>query len=132
MQAGTKEIRYFFYSQSFADGFRAAFAILLPALAGSYFDFFDAGLTISLGAMCVSLTDAPGPVLHRKNGMLFCIGFTFLVSIVTSFAQMNIVAMGIEVAMVSFFFSMFNVYGSRATSVGNAAILVMILSMDRP
>ncbi len=132
MQTGTKEIRYFFYSQSFADGFRAAFAILLPALAGSYFNFFDAGLTISLGAMCVSLTDAPGPVLHRKNGMLFCIGFTFLASIVTSFAQMNIVAMGIEIAVVCFFFSMFNVYGSRATSVGNAAILVMILSMDRP
>jgi uncharacterized membrane protein (TIGR01666 family) len=132
MQTGAKEIRYFFYSQSFADGFRAAFAILLPALAGSYFDFFDAGLTISLGAMCVSLTDAPGPVLHRKNGMLFCIVFTFLVSIITSFAQMNLATMGIEIAVVSFFFSMFNVYGNRATSVGNAAILVMILSMDRP
>jgi uncharacterized membrane protein YccC len=132
MQTGTKEIRYFFYSQSFADGFRAAFAILLPALAGSYLNFFDAGLTISLGAMCVSLTDAPGPVLHRKNGMLFCIGFTFLVSFVTAFAQMNIVAMGMEIAAVSFFFSMFNVYGNRATSVGNAAMLMMILSMDRP
>jgi uncharacterized membrane protein (TIGR01666 family) len=132
MQTGAKEIRYFFYSQSFADGFRAAFAILLPALAGSYLNFFEAGLTLSLGAMCVSLTDAPGPVLHRKNGMLFCIGFAFLVSIITSFAQMNIVTMGIEIALVCFFFSMFNVYGNRATAVGNAAILVMILSMDRP
>ncbi|HWJ90682.1 MAG TPA: FUSC family membrane protein [Flavisolibacter sp.] len=132
MQTGAKEIRYFFYSQSFADGFRAAFAILLPALAGSYLGFFDAGLTISLGAMCASLTDAPGPVLQRRNGMLFCMAFAFLVSIATSFAQANVVTMGIEIAVVSFFFSMFNVYGSRATSVGNAAILVMILTMDKP
>jgi uncharacterized membrane protein YccC len=39
--------------------------------------------------------------------------------------------MGIEIVLVSFFFSMFTVYGNRATAVGNAAILVMILTMDR-
>ena len=67
-----QEVQYFFYSQAFADGFRATFAILLPALLGSYFGYFDIGLTISLGAMVTSLTDAPGPLLHKRNGMLFC------------------------------------------------------------
>ena len=126
-----KEVQYFFYSQAFADGFRASFAILLPALLGSFFGYFEIGLTIALGAMCVSLTDAPGPLLHKRNGMLFCAGFAFLVAIITALARTNVFTMGLEVALVTFFFSMFVVYGARATGVGNAAILVMILSMDR-
>ncbi|MFL5773720.1 MAG: FUSC family membrane protein, partial [Flavisolibacter sp.] len=126
------EIRYFFYSQAFADGLRASFAILSPALAGSYFGFFESGLTISLGAMCVSLTDAPGPLIHRKNGMLFCSLFVFIMALVTAFARLNMVTMLFEIAAASFFFSMFNVYGNRAAAVGNAALLVMILSMDTP
>ncbi|HYO21435.1 MAG TPA: FUSC family membrane protein [Flavisolibacter sp.] len=126
-----KEVRYFFYSQAFADGFRASFAILFPALLGSYLGHFEIGLTIALGAMCVSLTDAPGPLLHKRNGMLFCAGFAFLVAVITAFARMNVYTMGLEIALVTFFFSMFVVYGARATGVGNAAILIMILSMDR-
>src|SRR3954468_248185 len=126
------EIRYFFYSQAFADGLRASFAILSPALAGSYFGFFETGLTISLGAMCVSLTDAPGPLIHRKNGMLFCSLFVFIMALITAFARLNMVTILFEIAASSFFFSMFNVYGNTAAAVGNAALLIMILSMDTP
>lgn len=127
-----KEVQYFFYSQAFADGIRATFAILLPALIGSYLGFFDIGLTIALGAMCVSLTDAPGPILNKRNGMLFCTFFAFLIAVVTSFARMNPYLMGLEIVVITFFFSMFVVYGPRATAVGNAAVLVMILTMDKP
>src|SRR4030095_1298405 len=130
MQHQAREIKYFFYSQAFADGFRTSFAILLPALLGAYFNFFQVGLTISLGCMCVSLTDAPGPVVHKRNGMLFCSAFIFLVAIVTGFARLNIYTLGLEIVVTSFFFSMFNVYGIRAASVGNSGILIMILTMD--
>jgi uncharacterized membrane protein (TIGR01666 family) len=132
MQAQAREIRHFFYSQSFADGFRATFAILLPALVANYFGYFDIGLTISLGAMCVSLTDAPGPITHRRNAMLITAGLAFCVAGITVMARQNIYTMGLEIAVLSFFFSMFNVYDSRATSVGSAALLIMILSMDSP
>ena len=130
MQHQAREIRYFFYSQAFADGFRTSFAILLPALLGLYFNFFQIGLTISLGCMSVSLTDAPGPVIHKRNGMLFCSAFIFIVAILTGFARLNIYTLGLEIIVTSFFFSMFNVYGTRAASVGNSGILIMILTMD--
>ena len=130
MQIQAREIKYFFYSQAFADGFRATAAILLPALVGSYFNFFASGLTISIGSMCVSLTDAPGPVVHKRNGMLFTSAFAFLMAVITGFARLNVYTLGLEIVVASFFFSMFNVYGNRATSVGNAAILIMILTMD--
>ena len=130
MQHQAREIKYFFYSQAFADGFRTTFAILLPALLGLYFNFFQIGLTISLGCMSVSLTDAPGPVIHKRNGMLFCSVFIFIVSILTGFVRMNIYILGLEIIVTSFFFSMLNVYGTRAASVGNSGILIMILTMD--
>src|SRR5215469_8725372 len=130
MQQRANEIKYFFYSQAFADGFRTSFAILFPALCGLYFNSFQDGLTISLGCLCVSLTDAPGPLVHRKNGMFFSTAFSFLMAVITGFARLNVYTLGLEIIAASFFFSMFNVYGNRAASVGNSGILVMILTMD--
>ncbi|MBA2744806.1 MAG: FUSC family protein, partial [Flavisolibacter sp.] len=107
-------------------------AILLPALIGFQNNYKTVGLTISLGALCVSLTDAPGPGMHKRNGMLFCSLFIFLIAAITAHAKANVLLMGLEIAVVCFVFSMFSVYGDRAGSVGNAAILVMILTMDDP
>jgi uncharacterized membrane protein (TIGR01666 family) len=126
-----KEVQHFFYTQAFADGLRATFAILIPALAGIYFNQFELGTTVSLGAMCISITDAPGPYIHKRNGMIICAGFLFLTALITSIARFNIYFLGLEIALVCFFFSMFNVYGNRAAGIGNAAILMMILTMDR-
>ena len=64
--------------------------------------------------------------------MLFCLLFIFIVVVVTGFARLNIFLTGLEILVFSFFFSMFNVYGLRATMVGNAALLAMVLTMDRP
>jgi uncharacterized membrane protein (TIGR01666 family) len=127
-----QEIQYFLYGQAFADGFRTTLAILLPALIGSFTNHFELGITISTGALCVSLTDAPGPFIHKRNGMLICNAFVFLIALLTSFARLNIYTLGLEIAFVTFFFSMFSVYGARATGIGSAAILIMILTMDRP
>ena len=131
LKRGARELQYFLYSQAFADGFRTTFAILIPALVGLYTGYFQTGLTLSLGAMCVSLTDAPGPVIHKRNGMLFCIAFAVGIALITPLARQNDFTLAAEIAFVTFFFSMFNVYGNRAGAVGNAAILVMILTMDR-
>ncbi|MDB5196620.1 MAG: hypothetical protein JWP88_991 [Flaviaesturariibacter sp.] len=131
MRKQAAEVRYFLYSQAAADGLRITLAILLPALIGSFYGWFEAGMTIALGALCISLTDAPGPLLNKRNGMLICAAFVFIIATLTVFASRNIVTMGLEIVAVSFFFSMFNVYGARAAGVGNAVILMMILTMDK-
>jgi YccS/YhfK family integral membrane protein len=132
MHRQANEIRYFLFSQGFADGLRMTLAILLPALVAAQLGYFNIGLIISLGALCVSLTDAPGPTLNRRNGMLFCCCFIFLVATATLLVRHNTLLLGLEIAVFSFLFSMFNVYGNRAAAVGNAAILVMIFTMDDP
>ena len=73
MREQTKEASLFLFSQSLADGLRITLAVLMPALVCYYFNLLDLGMTISLGALCVSLVDAPGPIVHRKNSMLVCL-----------------------------------------------------------
>jgi uncharacterized membrane protein (TIGR01666 family) len=130
MRKPAAEISYFLFSQAFADGLRITFAVLLPALLGFQNGWLSWGLALSLGALCVSLADAPGPLLNKRNGMLVCIVFIFFVSLVTAFARTNAIVLGAEICLFAFYFSMFNAYGARATNVGTAAILVMILTMD--
>ena len=82
--------------------------------------------------MCAALTDAPGPIIHKRNGILLCAAFAFAVSISTSYLQGSVTFMAAGILVISCFFSMLSVYGNRATAVGSAAILVMILTMDKP
>ncbi|MDQ3551680.1 MAG: FUSC family protein [Bacteroidota bacterium] len=130
MKKKAQELTHFFYSQAFADGFRATFAILFPALVGYYYNQFEFGLTVALGAFCTSISDEPGPLVRKRRGMLFCIFFLFLIATLTAVARMHFVFMGLTIAVISFVFSMFMVYGSRAAAVGTATLIVMILMMD--
>jgi uncharacterized membrane protein YccC len=98
----------------------------------SNFNYKTVGLAISLGALCVSLTDAPGPSITKEWNAVSVSFFIFLVSLLTSVAKTSVISMGLEIALVCFLFSMLNVYGNRATAVGNAVILIMILTMDDP
>ncbi|MEJ7911673.1 MAG: FUSC family membrane protein [Chitinophagaceae bacterium] len=126
-----RETGYFLAGQHFSEGLRITFAILLPALIMDYSSSLETGLALSLGALCVSLTDAPGPITHRRNGMLYCILVLFITTLITGFAQMNIYALGLEIVVLAFLFSMFNIYGLRAAAIGSAGLVVLILNMDK-
>ncbi|EHQ30754.1 FUSC family membrane protein [Mucilaginibacter paludis] len=131
MNRQTREIKSFFYSQYFSDGLRITFGVLLPSILMAQFNQLETGLTLSLGALCVSGADNPGPVIHKRNGMLICGLLMFIVAIATGFARLNVVSMGIEIVALAFFFSMFTVYGNRAASIGTACLLIMILMMEK-
>ena len=125
-----QQLRYFLFSQYLADGIRVTLEIILPVIVFAQFGEMSNGLTIALGAFCVGISDIPGPVDSRRNGMLYCIGFIFIMSLLTGFVNENIFLLGILVALSTFFFTMLSVYGNRSASVGTAALLVMILRMS--
>lgn len=126
-----REIKSFFYSQYFSDGLRITIGVLLPSLILAQLHYFDAGVSMSLGALCISVVDTPGPVMHKRNAMAICNLCVFIVAVITGFARLNIYTLGIEVTLFSFLFSMFTIYGNRAASIGTGALLVMILMMDK-
>ncbi|MFD1144727.1 FUSC family membrane protein [Larkinella insperata] len=131
MKRQIREVRYFLSGQHFSDGLRITLAILIPSVVFYQFGHFETGLPVSLGALWASITDAPGPVMHRRNGMLAGTLVMVLVSLITGFIRTNIWLLGLEVALFSFFFSLFAIYGNRATSVGTVGLLSMILMIDR-
>src|ERR1700761_1172608 len=110
MQIDSREIKSFFYSQYFSDGLRTSLGILLPALILNYLDRFDLGLALSLGALCVSVSDTPGTLMHKRNAMAVCNVCIFLVALATGFARLNVFVLGGVVTIFAFLFSMFTVY----------------------
>jgi len=126
----SREIKTFIFSQYFSEGLRITFGVLLPSLVFFHLDQLEVGLTISLGAVCVSIADNQGPINHKRNGMLFCSIFVFLTTLLTGLINKYPILLGLEIIILCFFYSMFSVYGNRASSIGTAALLVMILSID--
>jgi YccS/YhfK family integral membrane protein len=131
MQLPTRKISSFFYSQYFSDGLRITSGILIPPLVFNLFGQLEIGITLALGAICVSVVDAPGPVVHKRNSMLICCGLLLLVSLLTGFIQHNPIFLGLEIVIFSFFFSMFGVYGNRASAIGTCALLIMIFMIEK-
>ena len=129
MSEKTRHIKNFLFSQYLADGIRTTLEIVLPAIVFAQLGELETGITISLGALCVSISDSPGPVKHKLNGMFYCNIFIFLMALLTGLVNNNIYILGLLIALSTFFFSMFSVYGNRAASIGTAALLVMILRL---
>jgi len=127
-----RQIQYFFSSQDFSDGVRITLSILIPSLVFAQLGDLETGITLSTGAVCVSVVDTPGPVAHKRNGMLLTNLSVFLVALLTGFVRGSHLLLGLEVAVLSFAFTMLLVFGNRASLLGTASLLIMILMMDRP
>lgn len=128
----TQETKHFLLSQYFADGIKVTMGVLLPSLILFRLGMEEIGMTISLGALCVSVVDNPGPQIHKRNAMLVVTPLLFIMAVLMGFSSHITWLVAIEIAVFFFFFSMFNVYGARASAVGTSALVVMILAIGRP
>lgn len=124
------EVKGFVLSQYFGDGLRITFGVVLPSLILAQFDLLKIGISFSLGAVCASIADSPGPITHRRNGMFLTIGLVTIISLLTSLVGLSVYTLGAFVVGLSFLCSMLYVYGPRAASMGVAALLVMIIGID--
>ena len=122
-----KEYRRFINSHYLADGIRITAGVLLPSLILGYFGHLSTGIFLSLGAVCASITDNPGPIHHRRNGLLACCGIIFFVALLVGFSLQERWIFMILLPVLCFFFSMIGVYGARVTSIGIAALLAMVM-----
>ena len=132
MSFRTRRLYYFFSGQNFSDGIRVTLAILLPAVLLGELGHFEAGLTVSTGAVCLSVTDTPGPAAHRRNGLLVALGLVFATGLLTGVVGSNVWLLGLEVGVLSFLLTMLLVWGARAGAVGTAALLNVVLVLAHP
>ena len=117
-------------SQYLSEGVRITTGVLLPAFIMSYFNMLPEGISISLGALFVSVTDNAGPIHHRRNGMLVCIAAITIVTLLSGFLAKYPLLFASFLFITCFFFSMIGIYGTRAASIGTATLIVLTLSID--
>lgn len=125
-----KQYRSFINSHYVGEGIRITVGVLVPVLLFGYFNELTIGLAIGLGALFVSITDNPGPIHHRRNGLIVCALLVFVVAIVVSFVQQVHWLFMVVLPASCFVFSMIGVYGTRATSIGMAALFVLVLQTE--
>ena len=124
-------LKQFLLSQYFYDGLKITFGVVLPSIICYQFGHLETGITISLGALFVSITDNPGASIHKRNAMLAANLFVFVMALVIGFTNRNGILLAIEIPVFCFLFSMLTVYGARASAVGIAALLVLVIGIDQ-
>ena len=129
IQKTSNEVKNFVFSPYFGDGLRITFGVVFPSLILAQFNLLQVGITVSLGALCASIVDSPGPITHRRNAMFFTIAIVTVVSLLTALCNFSVYLLGILIVGLTFLFSMLYVYGTRAASVGIAALLIMTLGI---
>jgi uncharacterized membrane protein (TIGR01666 family) len=125
-----RDTQDFLLSNYFSDGIRITLGVILPSLILAQFGLLKFGLTVSLGALCVSVVDFPGPLLHRRNAMAVTVLLITLASIIVGLVNANNTLTAVLLIIFCVIFSMFAVYGTREASIGTAALLVVVLSID--
>jgi uncharacterized membrane protein (TIGR01666 family) len=125
-----RNIQDFLLSTYFADGLRITVGVLCPSLILAQFGMLQYGMTLSLGALCISVVDSPGPIRHRRNAMLITTALIFVISIIVGLTNRSAFFTGALLVICSFIFSMFFLYGNRAAAVGTSVLLIMVLSID--
>lgn len=126
----SRDYKSFLYSYNFADGLRITAGVALPSIILNYAGLLPAGILASLGALCISITDNPGPVHHRRNGMFVCLIINFLVTMITGLSLGSPLFTGLIIAVCCFIFSMAGVYGSRANAIGVSALIIMVINLN--
>lgn len=123
-----REYQRFLYSHYLSEGVRVTAGLVLPSVVFNYFGALEMGILASLGALCASIPDQPGPIHHRKNAMLACIALSGVSTFVTGLVVENYLLLGIWLWVAGFLFTMIGVFSNRAMSIGTAALLVLVLN----
>lgn len=124
------DFKKFITGQYLTKGVRITVGAILPAWILYEYNWLSIGIALPLGALMVSLTDSPGPIHHRRNGMMVSNLFNFLLALIIGFTRYYPWLLAIELTVLSFFLSFIGIYGNRVSSIGLIAIIVMVLNID--
>ncbi|MBC9797879.1 FUSC family protein [Sinomicrobium weinanense] len=123
-----RQLQKFLESTDFIRAVKVAIAAATPVILFSYLDLFSIGFTIALGALFTFISDIPGNLRHRINGMLASNLIATGSTVIVSLATVNHWIFYPVLILLVFFLSMIAVYGHRATLVSFSGLLAMSLS----
>jgi uncharacterized membrane protein YccC len=126
-------VKKFFYSHHFSRGLRNGIGVFLPAFVVTFLtQNKSVALSIATGAICAAVVDIAGPLKHQRNEMLagVLLGCVTLAS--TYMAGDHPLMLGGLVLFFTFLLAMMAVYGSKTSTIGFAALFMMIVGIGTP
>ena len=124
-----KDYKVFIQSYYLTNGLKLTLGILFPSILAWIFGHIPLGIDLSLGSLCISIIDSPGPFQHRRNAMLVGLILLFLSSLVTLFTASTYFQYFI-ILLLGFLFSFISLYGARAMNIGLCGLLGVIFSLN--
>lgn len=124
-----QEIQKFTSSQYWYSGWRITAGVAVPLFVFILTGWLSSSVPFLWGALFVSLTDTPGPIHHRRNGMIAAVLLNTLVVLLTTFTKDHQILVIGQVVVFGFFLTMLGVYGGRAGAVGTLALILMLLNL---
>lgn len=125
-----QEIQRFTTSHYWNSGVRITTGIIVPMLILIHEGWLTEGIPFLFGALFVSLTDTPGPIHHRRNGMLVATGLNTLTVLITALLNRSPVLVVAGVTVLGFLYSMLSIYGARAGAIGTLALVIMVIHLS--
>ncbi len=108
---------------------RITAGVMLPLIIFVVQGWLSFAVPFIWGALFVSLTDTPGPIRHRRNGIVAAILLNTVLVLLTTITREYQVLLITQIVLLSFFLTMLGVYGSRAGAVGSLSLVVMLLNL---
>lgn len=124
-----KEVQKFTSSQYWYSGMRITAGVMFPLLVFIWQGWLSIAVPFLWGALFVSLTDTPGPIHHRRNGMVAAIILNTLLVLLTAVTKEYQGLLITQIVVLGFFLTMLGVYGNRPAAVGSLSLIVMLLNL---
>ena len=119
-------IKNFLYSYHFSNGLRTTVSVVMPSLVFAYFGELGLGIVASLGALCTAISDVPGTIVHKRNGLVISTILIFLTALGTGLVLPYPILTAAWIAICCFVFAMLLVYGNRGGNIGTGCLLIMV------
>lgn len=124
------ELRKFVSGQHLQNGIRVTACVIIPAWLLYHYGLLSTMISLPLGALFVGLADNPGPIHHRRNGLLVSSLLNFVVALVAGVSRFNPWLIGVEIFIFGILSSLVSVFGTRAGSIGLTALIIFILGIE--
>src|SRR5690606_30863717 len=108
-------------SQYWYSGLRITAGVMVPLVVFISMGWLSVAIPFLWGSLFVSLTDNPGPIHHRRNGMIAATLLNTAVVLLTGITKDYQPFLVTQIVVLGFFLTMLSVYGSRAGAVGTLA-----------
>jgi len=123
-----QEVQKFTSSQYWYSGLRITAGVMVPLIVLIWQGWVSVAVPFLWGALFVSLTDTPGPIQHRRNGMVAAVLLNTFVVLLTTITRQYQPLVISQIILLGFLLTMLSVYGARAGAVGTLALVVMLLN----